>query len=98
MPIEGTVPILCQSFAVSDRGELAASVGVGNQAFELGAAGPAGHLEGVKDHVGAHVAGDSPAHDHAGKRIDDEADVGHTLPRRHMRQIGHPQGVGTGWR
>ena len=53
----------------------------------------AGHLQGVEDYLGAHVGGDSPADDAAGEGVDDEADIGDPGPRRHERQVRHPQPV-----
>src|SRR5680860_657042 len=85
---------LGESFAVADRGELAARVRVADQPLEVGAAGPAGHLERVQDHGGAHVGGGPPAHDHPRERVHDEAHVDHPRPRRHAREIRDPQGVG----
>ena len=49
-----------------------------------------GHLERIEDHVGAHVRGHAPADDHAGKGVDNEADVGDAGPGGHIREIGHP--------
>ena len=42
------------------------------------------------------MPGDAPADDHPAERVGDEADVGHTGPGRHERQIGHPQLIGRG--
>ena len=42
------------------------------------------------------MPGYPPAHDHPAERVGDEADVGHTGPGGHERQIGHPELVGCG--
>ena len=52
-----------------------------------------GHLEGVEDHLGAHVRRHPPADDAAAERVDDEAHIGHARPGRHVGQIGDPQRV-----
>src|SRR5512142_576202 len=55
---------------------------------------PAGHLDRVEHHWGAHVARDAPADDHPRERIDDEAHVRHPGPGRDEREVRHPQPVG----
>ncbi len=62
----------------------------------VGASGPAGHLDRVEDHLGAHVRRDPPPHDHARERVDDEAHVGDAGPCRHEGQICHPEPVRRG--
>lgn len=75
---------------------LAACVAVTPQPGDLRAAGPAGHLDRVEDHLGAHVRSDPPAHDHPGVDVGDEADVGDPGPGRHVGQVGDPQLVRAG--
>src|SRR3712207_7403558 len=49
-----------EPLAVAERGEsaLTAGVAVAAQSLQMGAPGPASHLQGVEDHVGAHVGGE----------------------------------------
>lgn len=58
------------------------------------AAGPAGHLDRVEDHLGAHMRRDPPPDDHAGERVDDEAHIGDAGPGRHECQISDPEPIG----
>ena len=75
---------LVEALAVADAGELAAGVGVRNEALETRPACPAGHLQCVEHHLGAHVAGDSPADDAATEGVGDEAHVGDPRPGGHL--------------
>ena len=44
--------------------------------------------------IGAQRACDTPANDHPGEDVDDERDVDEAGPRRHVGEIGDPQGIG----
>lgn len=68
-------------------------VAVAAQVLVASAAGPAGHLDRVEDHLGAHVRRAPPPHDHPAERVDNEADVRDAGPRRHERQVGDPKPV-----
>lgn len=87
---------LGEPLAVAHSGELRPGIGVGDEPVKAGAAGVAGHLQGIKDHVGAHVGCDPPANDAAGERVGEERHVGHALPGGHVGQVDHPQLVGCG--
>ena len=62
----------------------------------VASAGPAGHLDRVEDHLGAHVGRDPPAHNHPAERVDDEAHVSDAGPGGHERQVRHPEPVWCG--
>ena len=47
-----------------------------------------------RDHVGAHVRGDTPANDPPAEHVDDEAHVRHPGAGRHVREVFYPQRVG----
>ena len=95
MPIEGRAPISSSRSVNRTDVNCDAGVGVCDEPDEAAAAaGPSRHLERVEDHVGAHVRSDTPADDPPGERVDDEAHVGHPGPRRHVGEVGDPQGVG----
>lgn len=87
---------LRESFAVANGRELRPRVAVTPQVHVVVTSGPAGHLDGVEDHLGAHVRRDPPPDDHAGERVDDEAHVRDTGPGRHERQIRRPEPVRSG--
>ena len=95
-PDRGCRTDLCQTLPVANRGELRSRVAMTPQIIVAGAAGPAGHLNRVEDHLGAHMRRDPPAHDHPGERVDDETHVGDTRPGGYERQIGHPEPVRSG--
>ncbi len=54
-----------------------------------------GHLEGVEDEVGAEVIGDLPADDRPRVHVEDERHIQPARPRRHVRDVGDPQLVGS---
>lgn len=57
-------PYIRVALAVAHRGDPRPRLGMTSQPAQLGATGPPRHLQGVENHRGAHVRGDSPAHDH----------------------------------
>ena len=63
------------------------------QVVEPGAALPPCHFECVEHHLGAHVAGHSPANDHATEHVSDETDIGDPLPRGNVGEIRDPEFV-----
>jgi hypothetical protein len=70
-------------------------VGVRDEADQATPApGASGHLERVDDYLGAHVRRHPPAHDHAAKRVNDEAHVRHPRPGWHVGQVRYLQSVG----
>ena len=74
---------------------LRAAVTVMNQALlGLGCALVEGLFQRIQSKVATKGVGYTPAHDAAGKRIDDEGHVDKAAPGRHVGQIGHPQRVG----
>ena len=64
------------------------------QVVKPGAALPPRHLKGVEHHLGAHVAGHSPADDLATEDVSDETDVGDAFPRGNVSQVRDPELVG----
>jgi hypothetical protein len=56
-------------------------------------AGPQRHLERVEDEGGAHVAGELPADDAAGERVEHEAEEHGPLPAAQIGEVRHPQRV-----
>ena len=59
-------------------------------------AGPDRVLESVEHEVGGHPGGGPPAHDATAEHVEDERDVDHARPRRHVREVGDPQLVRAG--
>lgn len=94
-PDRGCRTDLCQTFAVANRGELKIPRRY-DTSDHHGGAGPAGHLNRVEGHLGAHMRRDPPAHDHPGERVDDETHVGDTHPGGYERPLGHPEPVRSG--
>ena len=79
-PDRGAGPDVGEAFAAADRRKWTGGVAVTTQTLKSGSARPAGHLDRVEDHVGAHVPGDAPPDDHPRAGVHDEADVGHGGP------------------
>src|SRR3974377_986934 len=78
--LSGPATELSTALAVTDARELRTGVRMGHESFEVGAARPAGHLERVEDHAGAHVGCDPPADDHPREGGDDETPERDTSP------------------
>ena len=52
------------------------------------------HPQRVEDEIGAHVAGELPAHDAAREDVDDEAEEHHALPAAQVGEVRDPQLIG----
>ena len=63
---------------------------------DVGAGGAAGerHAQRVEDEIGAHVAGELPAHHAAREDVDDEAEEHHALPAAQVSEVRDPQLIG----
>ena len=63
---------------------------------DVGAGGAAGerHAQRVEDEIGAHVAGELPAHDAAREDVEDEAEEHHALPAAQIGEVRDPQLIG----
>ena len=59
---------------------LAAGVGVHREALDARSSAASCHLDGVEDHLCAHVSRDAPAHDEPAERVDDETHIGGSGP------------------
>ena len=90
----GASPDLVKSLAVANTRELRPCVAVAPKVFELRSALPPRHFECVEHHLGAHVARDTPANDHAAEDISDETDVGDALPGGHVGEVRDPELIG----
>lgn len=70
---------------------LTACIAVTPKPGQVSPARPAGHFDRIEDHGCAHMRGDSPADDHAGVDVDDEAHIRDPGPGGNECQIGDPQ-------
>jgi hypothetical protein len=77
----------------------AAGVVVRDQAGQVGDAfagtGVDRVLEGVEDQLGSHRLRGAPTDDPSGERVDHERDVDHPGPGRAIREVRHPQTIGS---
>ena len=73
--------------------ELAAGVGVHREALDVRSSAAAGHLDGVEDHLCAHVSRDAPAHDQAAEGVHDHAHIRGSGSGGDNGQVGDPQPV-----
>jgi hypothetical protein len=93
-PDRGCRADLREAFALANRRELAARIAMTPQILVMmSASTPASRLHRGADHLGAHACRAPPRAGHPIESVDDEADVGDAGPRRHAREICHPEPV-----
>src|SRR5579872_6797571 len=80
------------SFAEGDRRVLRALVGMVNHVLWLPVVNC--YVKRVDDKFGAHVAGHRPTDDATTENVEDHGQEQETRPRRHVRDICHPELVG----
>lgn len=76
---------------------LAATVAVVNQSHAFGRAAFMDCLfEGIEDETCMGRSADTPAHDAAGIRVDDESHIGEPFPGGDIGEVAHPEHVWCG--